>query len=75
MRKPALLKQYMGEQFKLTKQRSFLLFFMQKLFQILGELTVVHCRSQWPRSLRHELVFAVSNAAIVGSNLTQGMDV
>jgi hypothetical protein len=31
--------------------------------------------SQWPRGVRHELVFAHSNAGIGGSNPTQGMDV
>jgi hypothetical protein len=31
-----------------------------------------HCRSQWPRSLRHDLS---SPAGIVGSNPTRGMDV
>jgi hypothetical protein len=36
-----------------------------------------HCvsRSQWPRCLRHEPLFAPSNTGIVGSNPTQGMDV
>jgi hypothetical protein len=31
-------------------------------------------RSPWPRDLRHE-PFDLSNAGIVGSNPTQGMDV
>jgi hypothetical protein len=33
------------------------------------------CLSQWPRGLRHALVFARSNTGIVGSNPTQVMDV
>jgi hypothetical protein len=32
------------------------------------------CRSLWPRGLRHETVFSRSNARIVGSNTTPGMD-
>jgi hypothetical protein len=32
-------------------------------------------RSQWPRGLRHELVFARSNTAVVGSIHTHGMNV
>jgi hypothetical protein len=32
----------------------------------------LYCQSQWPRGLRHELS---SNAGIMGSNPTQGMDV
>jgi hypothetical protein len=37
-------------------------------------LLIICSRSQWPRGLRHN-VFARSNAEIVGSNPTQGMDV
>jgi hypothetical protein len=55
IRKPATLKECIGQQFKLTEQRSFLLFLMSKLFHILGGVTVVQCRSQWPRGLTHEL--------------------
>jgi hypothetical protein len=36
---------------------------------------IMGSQSHWPRGLRHKLVFACSNTVVVGSNLTQGMDV